>query len=425
VMGNVELGPKAVVHGEVVCIGGALKRHPQAVMHGNVQNFAVLGPNFNFSPLTTWLHECLRWGRPLAFHRDLWPFWIVALALLGFYALIALIAPAGVNTCVQTLETRPGSSLLAALLTMLLTPVAYILLALTLAIVVGFVLIPVFTFGLFCAALFGKIVMLAWLGRRFTNLLGDGPLAHPFFAVLIGGAVVLGLYTVPVLGLILYKLLGILGLGVVVFAIISQVKESRPPKPATVAVAVAPAPVAATSFVAPTSPAVHVSGEVAATVAEPMPASTPVPPQVPPVRAPIPAVISAATLPRAGFWIRVAAALLDTILVGMAFGMLDSVFGWFMRFGSFPLWFSIYHVVMWVTKGTTIGGVICGLKVVRIDDRPLDWGVGIVRALGAFLSLAVAGLGFIWVAFDDERQSWHDKIAGTTIVKVPKGTPLL
>jgi len=29
------------------------------------------------------------------------------------------------------------------------------------------------------------------------------------------------------------------------------------------------------------------------------------------------------------------------------------------------------------------------------------------------------------VAFDDDRQSWHDKIAGTTIVKVPKGTSLL
>jgi len=48
-----------------------------------------------------------------------------------------------------------------------------------------------------------------------------------------------------------------------------------------------------------------------------------------------------------------------------------------------------------------------------------------VRALGGFLSLFVAGIGFIWVAFDDEKQSWHDKIAGTTIVKVPKGTALL
>ena len=71
------------------------------------------------------------------------------------------------------------------------------------------------------------------------------------------------------------------------------------------------------------------------------------------------------------------------------------------------------------------GGIICGLKVVRLDDRRIDWGVAVVRCLGGFLSLAIAGLGFIWVAFDDEKQSWHDKIAGTTIVRVPKGTPLL
>ena len=76
-------------------------------------------------------------------------------------------------------------------------------------------------------------------------------------------------------------------------------------------------------------------------------------------------------------------------------------------------------------KGTTIGGVICGLKVVRLDERPVDWGTAIVRTLGCFLSLAVVGLGFIWVAIDDERQSWHDKIAGTTVVRVPPGASLV
>jgi uncharacterized RDD family membrane protein YckC len=140
-----------------------------------------------------------------------------------------------------------------------------------------------------------------------------------------------------------------------------------------------------------------------------------------------PAVISAATLPRVGFWIRVAAALLDLVLLGIALGMTEGLFRVFNFHpgGAFPFWVAAYSVIMWATKGTTIGGIICGLKVVRLDDRPVDWGVAIVRGLSAFLSLAVAGIGFIWVAFDDEKQSWHDKIAGTTIVKVPKGTPLI
>ena len=63
--------------------------------------------------------------------------------------------------------------------------------------------------------------------------------------------------------------------------------------------------------------------------------------------------------------------------------------------------------------------------MVRLDDRTLDWTVAVVRALGGFLSLVIAGLGFIWVAFDPDKQSWHYKIAGTTIVRVPRGTPLI
>jgi uncharacterized RDD family membrane protein YckC len=65
------------------------------------------------------------------------------------------------------------------------------------------------------------------------------------------------------------------------------------------------------------------------------------------------------------------------------------------------------------------------LKVVRLDDRPIDWPTAIARALGCFLSAAVLLLGFIWIAYDRERQGWHDKVAGTVVVKLPKGVPLV
>jgi uncharacterized RDD family membrane protein YckC len=71
---------------------------------------------------------------------------------------------------------------------------------------------------------------------------------------------------------------------------------------------------------------------------------------------------------------------------------------------------------MWKLRGTTVGGLICHLQVVRVDGRPIDWPTAIVRALGCYVSLIPLGLGFIWVAFDPERQSWHDKLAGTTVV---------
>jgi uncharacterized RDD family membrane protein YckC len=406
VFGDLNLGPNAQVHGDTVVVFGRVNRAPGAQIHGSVQEIGRFGPFADFTGLHVWVNKCFMMARPLAFDgRLLWA-WYIAFGFLAFYALIALIAPTGVIKCVETLEERPGYSLLSALLTMLLTPVAYLLLVLTLTIVIGVVLVPLFSMGLFFAAIFGKIVMLAWLGRRITRLMGDGPLAHPVFGVLIGGLIVLLLYTIPIAGFVIYKLLGILGLGVVVYTLILQYKASRPPKPV-------PAAPTSTVIIAPVMPGT--AGVATATGFAAAPEA-----MAPPVM--LPPVISAATLQRVGFWHRLAASVIDGILIGMMCGFLSNMWH---GFEVFPFWFALYCVVMWATKGTTIGGIICGLRLVRVDDRPIDWSVAIVRALGGFLSLFVAGLGFIWVAFDDEKQSWHDKIAGTTIVRVPKGTPLL
>jgi len=84
-----------------------------------------------------------------------------------------------------------------------------------------------------------------------------------------------------------------------------------------------------------------------------------------------------------------------------------------------------YGAVMWKVRGSTIGGIVFDLRVVRVDGREIDWQTAVIRALSCFLSLAVAGLGFIWIAFDDNHQAWHDKIAGTVVVRVAKGVPLV
>lgn len=433
VLGNAELGPDAVVEGDVVTVGGKLKRAEGAVIRGEVHSVSIGGPFFDFGGLTTWLHECLLKGRPLAFHDDLAWAWALALLFLAISLLIAVIAPRGVVKCAETLEQKPGSCLLAAILALLLTPVAYILLTFTLTLVVGFVLIPVFSFGLFVAGLVGKAVMLAWLGRR---LLGTG--GNVIIAVLLGGVIVLGLYTLWGVGFVTYGLIRFVGLGVVVYTLIQHFKDTRPPRPAAPAPVqvptsgVVPSPVTPASAMSEAVPPTQMSGvgpaAFATTPAATVPPDLTLPPLPPSVAPPIrpTAVISAATLPRAGFWIRLAASLLDFVMIGVALAISSRMFyGWFAPGSNLPFWFAVYCIVMWATKGTTVGGIICGLKVVRLDDRPLDWGIAIVRALGGFLSFAVAGLGFIWVAFDDERQSWHDKIAGTTIVRVPKGTALV
>ena len=442
VFGDLRLGPNAVVQGDIVLVGGTLTKDPRAVVRGNQVNVPILGAIGDLSWLTTWVKRCVFLARPLAFGQHLGWAWLVALSFLGFYALLALLFRSGIDKCVTTFETRPGFSALAAVLTVLLTPVIMVLLVAT---VVGLVMVPFLGLGLMLAGLFGKAVMLAWLGRRFTRFFGDGPLAHPVFAVLVGGALVMLLYTVPVFGFLLYKLLGWLGLGVVVYAVALAMKREKPAGPAgpVGTVAVGASPFVAPAIVADPAVGAGFTGTAAASGPEAtVPPATmgfaagaaasafAPPPVVPGVATPpLAPLISASTLPRAGFAIRLGALVLDGILVGMIVGFLSSVLPRFLQFHSGPggvlLALAVYGAVMWKHKGTTIGGIVCGLKVVRIDHREIDWATAIVRALGCFLSLFVGGLGFIWVAFDDDKHSWNDKIAGTTVVRVPKGVSLL
>jgi uncharacterized RDD family membrane protein YckC len=113
------------------------------------------------------------------------------------------------------------------------------------------------------------------------------------------------------------------------------------------------------------------------------------------------------------------ALLLDVLLVGFLTGALNHTHDLELAL------LAAYGAVMWKLRGATVGGIVFDLRVVRLDGREVDWETAIVRALGCFLSLVVAGLGFIWIAFDHNNQAWHDKIAGTVVVRVPKGTPLV
>jgi uncharacterized RDD family membrane protein YckC len=139
----------------------------------------------------------------------------------------------------------------------------------------------------------------------------------------------------------------------------------------------------------------------------------------------------ASALPRAGFWIRMAALFIDLVIMG---AVTDGLFGHGrvvylhgrLTFDNPALSVCtvIYGVLLWKLRGTTIGGIICGLRVVRLDDRPIDWETAIVRGLGCFLSAAAVGLGFFWIGWDAEKQGWHDKIAGTVVVRT-KGVSLV
>jgi uncharacterized RDD family membrane protein YckC len=399
VLGNMEIGPHAQIDGSVVVVGGTLQRDPASIVHGDVQH--VFGGDFgSVGWLRSWVRHCLLYGRPLALAPGLGWAWSLALACLALYAVLALLFREGITRCVHTFETQPGQSVLAALISMLLTPVLVVLLFVT---VIGIPAVPFVLVALFCIGLFGKAVMLAWLGRRVTGSRGVGPMSHPVFAVLIGGVLVLGLYLVPVLGFLVYKLLGVLGLGAVVYTAIQALRAHRAAHAAPARAPASPTPAATAAAADPqAAPFVASAAPSAAPQAAPAAPSQPI----------------TAALPRAGFWVRIGALLIDALLVGICLSVLG-------QHHLELLVLAAYGAVMWKLRGSTVGGIVLDLHVVRLDGRPVDWETAIIRALSCFLSLAVAGLGFIWIALDPNNQAWHDKIAGTVVVRVAKGVPLV
>ena len=78
-----------------------------------------------------------------------------------------------------------------------------------------------------------------------------------------------------------------------------------------------------------------------------------------------------------------------------------------------------YVLYFWVQKdGQTLGKKFMGIKVATVSGKPLDLGVAITRYIGYLISGIVLNLGYIWAIFDKNKQAWHDKMAGTYVVKV-------
>jgi uncharacterized RDD family membrane protein YckC len=149
--------------------------------------------------------------------------------------------------------------------------------------------------------------------------------------------------------------------------------------------------------------------------------------------APVPAQAGPAPgLVYAGFWIRVLAWIIDAIALGIISAALTPLFGAgsFVPVGNGQFEFNyganalgtlfglIYFVGFWAWRGQTLGMMPFNLRVVRAEDGgQVDWVQGLLRYVGLIISFVVIFLGVIWVAFDRNKQGWHDKMARTVVVR--------
>jgi uncharacterized RDD family membrane protein YckC len=132
----------------------------------------------------------------------------------------------------------------------------------------------------------------------------------------------------------------------------------------------------------------------------------------------------------AGFWIRLWATVIDTFLLMLIiFPILFSVYGTdyftsedlikgpldFLVSWVFP---AVAIILFWIYKSATPGKMAISAKIVdaRTGSKPSN-GQLIGRYFAYIISTVPLGLGFIWIAFDRKKQSWHDKLAGTVVVR--------
>ena len=120
-----------------------------------------------------------------------------------------------------------------------------------------------------------------------------------------------------------------------------------------------------------------------------------------------------------GFWMRLVAGFLDTIIVSFLVGIV--IIFWDISpegigFMQFPFG-TLYYVGLWTWKGQTLGKMMIGAKIVKTDGSPIGIGRAILRYVGYFISYITLGIGYVMIAWDSKKQGLHDKIAGTCVIK--------
>jgi uncharacterized RDD family membrane protein YckC len=142
----------------------------------------------------------------------------------------------------------------------------------------------------------------------------------------------------------------------------------------------------------------------------------------------------AAGLRYGGFWVRFLAIILDGIVITVitsalaVFALGGNMMVNTTAAGAVSINYTtnafgaliglVYFVGFWGWRGQTPGMIPFNMRIVMADDgsKP-DWVRMLLRYVGLLISIAIFFLGVIWAGFDRRKQGWHDKIAGTVVVR--------
>lgn len=132
----------------------------------------------------------------------------------------------------------------------------------------------------------------------------------------------------------------------------------------------------------------------------------------------------------AGFWIRFGASFIDSLLMIIIFAPLVTII-YGRSYWTDPqiikgFWDVVVNYILpvlaimtfWIYKSATPGKMVTKLIIVdaKTGGKPTLTQF-VIRYMGYYVSLLPCFLGFLWAAFDRRKQAWHDKLAGTIVIK--------
>jgi uncharacterized RDD family membrane protein YckC len=125
--------------------------------------------------------------------------------------------------------------------------------------------------------------------------------------------------------------------------------------------------------------------------------------------------------PRADFWYRLGGFLIDGVILGLPVNFVLLAVSSVIARQLFALAAGIAYSVYFIGSGSgqTVGMRVLGIRAIDASTGGrVDYGRAFVRYLVSLVSAFVFLLGYLWMLWDREKQTWQDKAAGTYVVPV-------
>lgn len=154
--------------------------------------------------------------------------------------------------------------------------------------------------------------------------------------------------------------------------------------------------------------------------------------QMLPVSPPAPEVSASTWVEYAGFWRRFVAYIIDgflinaiSFIIGLIMGAIivasdgeiDDVTMLVSYLFAFLVSLLYYGICESSPAQATLGKMALGLKVTDMDGNRISFGRAMGRFLGKILSGLILCIGYLMIAFTEEKQGLHDMVARTLVVK--------